>query len=427
MSRDRKLSREQRHIIKVITIGGALEWYEIYSFVYLAPILGKLFFKQDSTMMSLVSVFLLFGIGFVGRPFGAIIFGRIGDLVGRRKAFIYSIFIMTIPTFLMGCLPTYQNIGIFAPILFYFLRFIQSIPVAGETPGAICFLYENAKNTNIRFMSSWSNFGNQIGTILALIETILLDVYLSDEMMLKIGWRILFWSGGLLGVFAIYLRSTLMETPIFKDLEVHHKVDKESISEMLRNHKSTLILGTAFGSINAVLYYVYAVFFPEFAVSAFKLGSLSVSIAMVCLVTASTILIPIFGKIADLYSSRNVFLYNAYFSVFLLPFLYYAVTSKIHLLLLIVAVLYIIPLSGITAIYPYWIAHIFKPKVRYTSIGVAFNLADAIVGGFSPLIALLLYSLTGDIGSFCWYVLLVSIISIIAIYKLKEPTIKKVV
>ncbi len=427
MTLDRKLTFDQRHIIKVVTIGGALEWYEIYSFIYLAPILSKLFFNQNSAVMSLVSVFLLIGIGFVGRPFGAIIFGRIGDLVGRKKAFLYSIIVMTVPTFLMGCLPTYETIGFFAPLMFYLLRFLQSVPVAGETPGAICFLYENAKSSNVRFMSSWSNFGNQIGTILALIETILLDLFLTDELMLKFGWRILFWSGACLGLFAIYLRSSLMETPVFKDMEEHHKVDKESILELLRNHKLMIIFGTAFGSINAVLFYVYAVFFPDFASSAFKLSSISVSLSMLILVIISTILIPFFGKLSDIYNSRNIFLYNSYFSVALTPFLYIAVTSKNHILLLIAASLYVIPLSAITAIYPYWIAHIFKPKVRYTSVGVAFNLADAIVGGFSPAVAILLYKFTNDVGSFCWYILAVSIISILAIRKLKEPTIKKVI
>ena len=427
MSLNRKLTVEQRHIIRVVTIGGALEWYEIYSFVYLAPVLSKLFFNQNSGQMSLVNVFLLFGIGFIGRPFGAIVFGRIGDLVGRKKAFIYSIFIMTIPTFLMGCLPTYESIGILAPMIFYLLRFFQSIPVAGETPGAICFLYENARSSNVRFMSSWSNFGNQIGTILALVETILLDLFLSEELMLKIGWRILFWSGGLLGLFAIYLRTTLMETPVFKNLESHHKVDKESISELLRNHKSKIVFGTAFGSINAVLFYVYAVFFPDFAAKAFQINDLSVSVGMLILMIISALLIPIFGKLSDVYNSRNIFLFNSYFSVFLVPFLYYSVTSKNNILLLLVAVLYLIPLSAITAVYPYWIAHIFKPKVRYTSVGVAFNLADAIVGGFSPAIALLLYNFTNDIGSFSWYVLMVCLISVFAILRLKEPAVKKII
>lgn len=210
------LSKQQFKVISIITFGGILEWYEIYSFVYLAPILGKLFFNYHSGLMNLLSSFLLFGTGFISRPFGAILFGRIGDLIGRKTAFLYSIIIMTIPTFFMGCLPTYAVIGVAAPILFYFLRFIQSIPASGEIPGTICFLYENADEENIKFITSWTNVGNQIGATLGLLEILLIDSFLSEETLLTWGWRISFWSGGLLGLFGIYLRKKLLETPIFK-------------------------------------------------------------------------------------------------------------------------------------------------------------------------------------------------------------------
>ncbi len=420
-----KLTKEQWHIIRIVTIGGMLEWYEIYSFVYLAPILAKLFFNFDAPLINSINVYLLFGIGFVSRPFGAILFGRIGDLVGRKNAFMYSIIIMTIPTFLMGCLPTYSTIGILAPILFYFLRFTQSIPAAGEMPGTICFLYENSKNTNIRFMTSWAFVGNQIGAMIALSETIILDHFVTEEIMLLWGWRILFWSGGLLGLFAIYLRSHLHETPIFSTMKDHHDIDKETVVEVVENHKKTITLGVGFGAILAIAFYLFATYIPSYIQATKEIKASNVTIWMLILVFIMTCLIPLVGMLGDKYSSKKILLFNSFLLVVLLPFIYYAINTNNLLVLAIAGGLCILPIASISALYPYWVAHIFKPKVRYTSVGLAFNIADGFIGAMGPAIALFLMEISEDKGAFCWYVLCFSLISIIAFFKIREPDIKK--
>ena len=415
----KKLEREQRHIVKVVTMGGILEWFDIYSFAYLAPILGKLFFKFNHFSNDLLGALTLFGVGFISRPFGAIIFGRIGDLVGRRRAYTSSIAIMTIPTFLMGFLPTYSSWGIWAPIAFYFLRFLQSMPASGEIPGSICFLYENANKSNIKYLTSWTFVGNQIGAVLGLTVTVMTDWLIPDYMMTW-GWRISFWLGGLLGLLAVYFRHTLMETPIFKNLVSHHHIDTETIRELINNHRGLIIWGVGFGALLAAAFYIFATYIPVYFGSITNVDSFNLSWIIIALITFMTIFIPIFGKLAQKFNSKNMLIYSSIFIALLLIPLYLFLNSKNIIGLTILGILFVIPISCISAIYPYWVAHIFHPKIRYTGVGLAFNLAGSFMGGLSPAIALLMMEDLKNPGAFCWYVLVWAIVSIISYLMIRD-------
>ncbi|MES2273103.1 MAG: MFS transporter, partial [Chlamydiota bacterium] len=218
------LKKEQLHVVLAVTFGNILEWFEIYLYIYWAPVLAEIFFSLGSSVSNLFSVFVIFGAGFLARPLGAILFGRYGDQMGRKKSFTLSIIFMTIPTALIGILPTYEQIGIYAPILLCIMRLAQSIPAAGEAPGAFCYLYENADEENKKFMTSWGAFGNQIGAILAVIECFLMEQFMSHQFLVSWGWRISFLTGGLIGLLGIYLRHKLHETILFSKLQVNHKV-----------------------------------------------------------------------------------------------------------------------------------------------------------------------------------------------------------
>ena len=144
--------KTQKWVIFAVTIGNFLEWYEIYLYVYWAPILSKLFFVSDD-VTSLMDLFAIFGVGFLARPIGGLFFGRLGDWVGRRKALILSILMMIIPTFFTGLMPTRAQVGIAAPILLTIMRICQSFPAGGELPGAFCYLYEIAPPQKRKFVS----------------------------------------------------------------------------------------------------------------------------------------------------------------------------------------------------------------------------------------------------------------------------------
>jgi MHS family proline/betaine transporter-like MFS transporter len=414
------LNKEQKRVILAVTFGNILEWFEIYSYAYLAPIIAKAFFNFESELSNLFSAFIIFGSGFITRPFGAVLFGRIGDLLGRKKAFILSIVVMTVPTFLMGCLPTYNQIGLCAPLLLGLLRLAQSVPAAGEAPGTFCFLYENAHPGNRKFMTSWGAVGNQIGAILGVIETFLMDQFMSDEFLMSWGWRISFWSGGLIGLLGFYLRRKLHETPFFIRLKQHHRIDTETVSMVIKNYRHQIVMGTAFGVLNAATFYLIATYVPIYFSQSTGLNHNSNLLLHLSILTIMTVLLPLFGKTESRFSCRSIFLACTISIIILLLPLYISINNGSFFWASIVGGLGIIPVICMTAFLPYLLAHLFPVPVRFTGVGLSFNLADGIVGGFTPAIALFLLQYTNNQAAFCWFILACAIISLISYFKISK-------
>lgn len=406
-----RVNKEQIQIISAVTFGNILEWFEIYLFVYWAPILSQVFFSFNSTSLNLISVFLVFGIGFIARPLGALFFGRLGDIIGRKKAFILSIMVMTIPTFLIGFVPTYAQIGIYAPIILIFLRLFQSFPAGGESPGAFCYLYENADASNQKFMTSWGGFGNQLGAILSIIESILMEKFLPLEFLISWGWRISFFTGGFIGLLGMCLRYQLHETPLFIKMREHSQISKETIFHVLKSYKNKIGIGIAYGVINAATFYLIASYIPNYFSKIMLVSqdeSLNITLFVLVL---TTIMLPFFGILGDKFNCKYILiLCSALIGLLVFP-MYYFLSNMDYYGVAIIFLIYTIPISCITALIPYLLTHLFPTSVRFTCVGMSFNLADGIIGGFTPAISLILVQMTGNPSAFCWFILLCSIVS----------------
>jgi MHS family proline/betaine transporter-like MFS transporter len=187
-----------------VTIGNLLEWYEIYLYVYWAPIIAKLFFIFESANTNLIFTYLIFALGFLARPLGGLFFGRLGDRIGRKKAMVLSIMMMIFPTFVTGLLPTCSQVGCFAPFILAIMRILQAFPAGGELPGAFCYLYESSQPENRRYLSSFRGYGYQIGILISTIECFLLEKYLSPEDLMTWGGEPLLSSAGYLVSLAYF-------------------------------------------------------------------------------------------------------------------------------------------------------------------------------------------------------------------------------
>lgn len=408
------MNKKQIRTIFTVTFGNILEWYDIYSYAYFAPILSKVFFNFDSNLSGLVGSFVIFGSGFITRPFGAILFGRIGDLIGRKSAFVWSIIVMTIPTFFMGCLPTYAQIGIYSPLILGLLRLLQSIPAAGETPGTICFLYENSERENRIYLTSWTQVGNQIGAILGLTQSFLMDQLMSDEFVMSWGWRISFWIGGLIGLFGIYLRRRLDETPIYQRLKEHCRINKQSIVKVINEHKKTIALGTAFGVINASTFYLLATYIPTYLNEALGLTHFQNAMVSLLFLVLTTILLPVFGLLGEKVNIKSLLIFSSLLVIILLYPLALSIINKNLFWMAVIGLVYIFPITLFTTFIGYLLAHLYPAPVRFTAVGLSFNFADGIVGGFSPAIALILLRMTGNQAAFCWFILVCALVSLVS-------------
>jgi MHS family proline/betaine transporter-like MFS transporter len=257
-------NKREHSIILAVTIGSILEWYEIYLYVFWSPILSKLLFNHSSDTVNLIGTFLLFAAGFLARPFGGILFGRIGDRFGRKRSLTLSIVVLAIPSFVMGVLPTYEEIGLIAPLTFGLIRLLQALPAGGELPGAFCYLYESTHIHHRRYMTSWGAVGNQLGIIISMFECYLLEQFLTPEQLISWGWRLSFIVGGVIALFGFFLRYRLNETPLYKDMERHHHVVRQPILQVIGQYKKSILMGILFCLSNSVGFYLISVLFPVY-------------------------------------------------------------------------------------------------------------------------------------------------------------------
>ncbi|MBM3184210.1 MAG: MFS transporter, partial [Chlamydiae bacterium] len=284
-------------IIFAISFGNFLEWYELSLYVYWAPILSKLFFSGDD-IVALIKIFMIFGVGFLARPLGGIFFGRLGDRIGRRKSLILSILLMTFPTFITGLLPTYAQIGIAAPLLLGVMRILQSFPAGGEFPGAFCYLYESAPLSKRRFMCSWAGIGYQLGIFFGMIGCFMLKQLLTEDQIIEWGWRFSFILGGILGLFGLFLRSNLHETPLFLEMQEHEKLTRQSFKRVIIENKKPMILGILFTAASSSTFYALSINFLKDG----SKGDILLSMFFFALLTLP---LPLYGMFGDRYNNKR--------------------------------------------------------------------------------------------------------------------------
>ena len=261
------MSKDEKFVIFASSLGTIFEWYDFYLYAVLAPFFAALFFPTENATAALLSAFATYAAGFLVRPFGAVIFGRIGDLVGRKYTFLVTIMVMGSATFLVGVLPTYSSIGWLAPILLVSLRLLQGLALGGEYGGAATYVAEHARAHERGYATSWIQTTATLGLLLALILIALCRGNMAAKDFAEWGWRIPFLISVILLVFSVYIRLKLNETPIFQKMVQEGKGSKAPLTESFfhyPNNKYVLLalLGATAGQ--GVVWYTgqfYALFF----------------------------------------------------------------------------------------------------------------------------------------------------------------------
>jgi MFS family permease len=281
--------KEEKRVIFASSLGTVFEWYDFYLYAVLAPFFAVLFFPPGNQTAALLSAFAAYAAGFLVRPFGALVFGRIGDLVGRKYTFLVTITFMGASTFLVGLLPTYESVGWLAPILMVTLRLIQGLALGGEYGGAATYVAEHAPNNRRGYDTSWIQTTATLGLFLALLIIYLCRSNMDAKMFADWGWRIPFWLSLILLVFSIYIRLKLQESPVFQKMKSEGKGSTQPLTDSFLkypNNKYVLLalLGATAGQ--GVVWYTgqfYALFFLTITlkldyVSAYTLIGLSLLI-----------------------------------------------------------------------------------------------------------------------------------------------------
>jgi len=293
---------EERKVIFASSLGTVFEWYDFYLYATLAPFFAGLFFPKGNETAALLSAFATYAAGFLVRPFGAIVFGRIGDLVGRKYTFLVTILVMGAATFLVGVLPTYEQIGVAAPILLVSLRLLQGLALGGEYGGAATYVAEHAPNDRRGYATSWIQTTATIGFFLSLLVIGALRTNLSKEAFGSWGWRVPFWISLVLLAFSVYIRMKLNESPVFRRMKAENRASKRPLTESFfhyPNNKYVLLalLGATAGQ--GVVWYTgqfYALFFLTITL---KVPFLTAYTLIGLSLLLGTPFFVVFGKLSD--------------------------------------------------------------------------------------------------------------------------------
>jgi MFS transporter, MHS family, proline/betaine transporter len=413
-------TERRRAAILAGAIGNAMEWYDFAVYVYFVPVISQLFFPAKTPVVSLLLTFSVFGVGFVMRPIGSVVFGQYGDRHGRKRALSAVIFLMAISTFVVGCLPTYATVGVFAPLLLVIARLAQGLSGGGEWGGAAAYLVEYAPPRKRGLVGSWQQVSVGSGFLLGSLTAALLNTALSPEALMSWGWRVPFLLGVAIAGVGFYLRWRLDETPVYAEAERHGEVVKSPLIQALTTYRKQTALAFGLTIHNTVGYYAVLVYITSWLTTAVNLPrSTALWIGTICL-AAFVALIPLMGALSDRIGRRPLLIASCAGYV-ILAYPMFLLASSGNVAAAFVAQLVLVALLAVCAgPGPAVYCELFPTQVRYTALSFGYNIAVAIFGGFAPFIATGLIHWTGSILAPAFYVMAASAVTLIAMIWVKE-------
>lgn len=375
------------------TVGTSIEWYDYFLYgTMTALVFAKLFFPQSDPITGITSVFSIYFIGFLARPIGAWLFGTYGDRIGRKATLIATLLFMGIATFLIGLLPTYHSIGLWAAVLLVALRFGQGLGVGGEWGGSVLMSMEWGSQKRKGWLGSWPQFGVPIGLVLANGLTALTQTMAGAETFLSWAWRVPFLLSIVLVAVGLYIRLGIMETPVFQAILAERRVVQAPVREVVRRNWREIILSALLRLPEQAPFYLFTTFVFTFAAFATKLDKTFITWAVSVAGLISFITIPLFGYLSDVLGRKTVYLAGivvmgiwgyVYFGLF---------AGAVASVVFIVIALSLIPHDMQYGPQASLIAESFTGRLRYSGASLGYQLASIFAGGPAPLIATWLWT-----------------------------------
>jgi len=419
-----------RRAIGASALGALFEWYDFFMYGSLAVLLGKLFFPPGDPTTGFLSSLATFGAGFVVRPFGALVFGRLGDLLGRKPTFLLTILIMGVSTLLVGLLPTYGQIGAAAPAMLVGLRLIQGLALGGEYGGAATVVAEHAPPQRRGFATSWIQITTPLGFLLSLAVILSVRLLVGEAAFTAWGWRVPFLASSLLLAVSLRLRLRLEESPAFSQLKRARRLSSTPLREAFGNRRNRRLLLlsllgiTAGQGVVSFTIHFYALFFLQHTLN---VESVTAYLLVGSAMLIGTPLIIVFGALSDRIGAQPIMVTGmGLAAIGYLP-LFRALTWAVNphhpqpfdpallngpiavalltLMMIMAAMVY----GPITA----QLVDLFPTEIRYTSISLPFHLGNGWFGGLLPLIAAFLVIKTGNIYAGLYYPIGVCVMSIL--------------
>jgi MHS family proline/betaine transporter-like MFS transporter len=414
------------HLFRAVfgaAIGNMIEWFDYASYGYLATIIAMVFFAPGDRTAALLGTFAVFAVSFIVRPIGGIFWGHYGDKIGRRRTLIYTITIMSIATFIIGLLPGYAKIGIWAPFILMLIRMVQGFAASGEYAGSASFISEYAPKGKRGLLVSMVPASTAGGLMFAALVTSILDYYLSPGAMQSWGWRIPFLLALPLGFGGLMIRLRLEDTPVFKEME-ENEPDEDRGLKALKPYWGKLLIAFGIVLLNAVGFYTILSYMPTYLME--EVGFSRLHGTLITLVTLFTyvFILPLIGHLADLVGRKKVLMTTCIvFILFTYPIFHLLAQGgfwSVLALFLLGACL-----AGNDGVLATFLTEMFPTSIRFTSFGLTFNTGNALFGGTAPFVATFLIASTGNKFAPAFYLMAAAAICFVSLLQTTETAHKE--
>ncbi len=414
-----------RKIVAASMVGTIVEWYEFFLYATAASLVfGKFFFPNaGSELDGIIAAFLTYAVGFIARPLGGIVFGQIGDRLGRKHTLQVTIILVGAATFLMGCLPGYNNIGYWAPALLVILRFIQGFAVGGEWGGAVLLVAEHSPNKTRGFWSSWPQAAVPVGNLLATLVLLTMSWILPAEQFLGWGWRVAFWLSAIIVVIGYYIRTHVSEAPIF--LEARAQVEAEKaisygVMEVVRKYPKGILGAMGLRFAENILYYTIVSFSIVYLVTVHQYNTSQLLLALLLAHVVHFLVIPQVGRLSDRFGRKPVYLAGAVLGS-TWAFFAFPMFDTLNPVVIVAAItiglcFHALMYAGQPAI----MAEMFPTRMRYSGVSLGYQVTSILAGSMAPIIATALLQQYKSWLPVAFYLVIACAITVVAVVTLKE-------
>ncbi|ASU60804.1 MFS transporter [Nocardiopsis dassonvillei] len=418
MSVDTAQARPPRAKVLIASLtGSTIEWFDFFLYgTAAALVFDELFFPSDDPFVSLMLSYLTFSLTFFIRPLGGVVFSHIGDRIGRKRTLIITLTLMGGATMLIGLLPTYDSVGILAPILLVVLRIIQGLGIGGEWGGALLLAYEYAPENRRGLFGSVPQMGITSGMLLASLVLTLMSL-LPDDQFATWGWRVPFVGSVLLVLLGLWIRSGIDETPSFRKAKEEGEVAKLPVVETFRFHWRAVLVAVGAKVVETAPFYIFGTFVVSYATGTLSFDNTSALNAVTVGAIVATVCIPIAGRLSDTFGRQRVYLVGAVLlALFIAPYFLMLGTGSTLMLVLATVIGLGVLWAPVTATIGTLCSEIFSTRVRYTGVTLGYQIGAAAAGGTAPLIATWLLSrFDNSWVPVAGYLVLTAVVSIVAV------------
>lgn len=412
--------------ITAAALGNAMEWFDFGVYGFVAYALGQIFFPGATPGVQVIAALATFSVPFLVRPLGGIFFGALGDKYGRQKILAITIIIMAISTFCIGLIPSYDSIGIWAPILLLLAKLAQGFSVGGEYSGAAIFVAEYSPDKKRGFMGSWLDFGSIAGFVLGAGVVVVLSSVLGEQRFMAWGWRLPFFLALPLGVIGLYLRHALEETPAFQkhseNLQQHSAADAPqpvSFAEIARGHWRSLLSCVGLVIATNVTYYMLLTYMPSYLSHNLHYPEDHGILIIIVVMLGMLFVQPVIGLLSDRFGRRPFVIGGSIGLLLLVVPCFMLITSGSLVLifagLLVLAVL----LNAFTGVMASSLPAMFPTKIRYSALAIAFNIS-VLIAGLTPTLSAWLVEVTQNLYMPAYYLMAIAVVGLITGILMKE-------